>query len=93
VRLEDCIECGLCLSACPIAASDRYVGPAALVAAQRLLEEPRGAEPNDVCAWASRPGGAWQCHLGLECAKACPAEALPVARIMALRRELIGGKR
>jgi succinate dehydrogenase / fumarate reductase iron-sulfur subunit len=89
VRLEDCIECGLCLSACPIAASSRrYAGPAALVAAERLLEEPRGAEPGDVLAWAGRPGGAWQCHLGLECAKACPADALPVERIMALRHAL-----
>jgi succinate dehydrogenase / fumarate reductase iron-sulfur subunit len=93
VRLEDCIECGLCLSACPIAASNRYVGPAALVAAQRLLEEPRGAQPQAVLAWASGPGGAWQCHLGLECTNACPTGALPVERIMALRRELIAGPR
>ena len=93
VRLEDCIECGLCMSACPIAASGRYVGPAALVAAQRLLEEPRGAESGDVLAWASQPGGAWQCHLGLACTSACPSDALPVERIMALRRELIGGSR
>jgi succinate dehydrogenase / fumarate reductase iron-sulfur subunit len=93
VRLEDCIECGLCLSACPIAASSRhYAGPAALVAAERLLAEPRGAEPGDVLAWAGRPGGAWQCHLGLECARACPADALPVDRIMALRRALMAAK-
>ena len=89
VRLEDCIECGLCLSACPIASSSRrYVGPAALVAAERLLEEPRGTSPDDVLAWARRPGGAWQCHLGLECATVCPADALPVERIMKLRRAL-----
>lgn len=89
VRLEDCIECGLCLSACPVAATSRhYVGPAALVAAQRLLEEPRGADREDVLAWADRPEAAWGCHLGFECARACPAEAIPAERIMALRREL-----
>jgi succinate dehydrogenase / fumarate reductase iron-sulfur subunit len=93
VRLEDCIECGLCLSACPVSASSRrYVGPAALVAAQRLVEEPRGADAGAVLAWAGRPGGAWQCHLGLECAKACPADALPLDRIMALRRALAGSR-
>jgi succinate dehydrogenase/fumarate reductase iron-sulfur protein len=49
VRLEDCIECGLCLSACPVAATSHdYVGPAALAAAERLLEEPRGVEREDV---------------------------------------------
>ena len=40
LRFEDCIECGLCLSACPVAAtSDSYAGPAALAAARRALEE------------------------------------------------------
>ncbi|MBI5106419.1 MAG: succinate dehydrogenase/fumarate reductase iron-sulfur subunit [Solirubrobacterales bacterium] len=91
VRLEDCIECGLCLSACPVAAtSARYAGPAALSAAQRLLEEPRGADRDDVLAWAGRPEGAWRCHVGMECTRACPADALPAERIMALRRELGG---
>jgi succinate dehydrogenase / fumarate reductase iron-sulfur subunit len=89
VRLEDCIECGLCLSACPVAATSRhFAGPAALSAAQRLLEEPRGADCEDVLAWAGRQGGAWQCHLGMACTRACPAEALPSERIMALRRAL-----
>jgi succinate dehydrogenase / fumarate reductase iron-sulfur subunit len=92
VRLEDCIECGLCLSACPAAAaSQEYVGPAALASAQRLLEEPRGVEREDVLAWASLPEGAWRCHVGLECTRACPAEVLPAERIMALRRELTFG--
>ena len=89
VRLEDCIECGLCLSACPIAAtSHTYVGPAALGAAQRLLEEPRGADREEILDWACRPGGVWRCHVGLECSRVCPAQALPAERIMALRRVL-----
>ena len=92
VRLEDCIECGLCLSACPVAATSHdYVGPAALAAAERLLEEPRGVKREDVLAWASRPEGVWRCHVGFECTRACPAEAIPAERIMALRRELMFG--
>lgn len=88
-RFEDCIECGLCLSACPVAATSHdYVGPAALVAAHRLLEEPRGADREDVLAWAGRPEGVWRCHVGLECTRACPSDAIPAERIMALRREL-----
>ena len=36
IRLEDCIECALCVSACPVAgAGTGFVGPAALVAAAR----------------------------------------------------------
>jgi len=93
MRLEDCIECGLCLSACPVAAtSHEYVGPAALAAAERLLEEPRGVRRDDVLAWASRPEGVWRCHVGLECTQACPTDAIPAERIMALRRNLMFGK-
>jgi succinate dehydrogenase / fumarate reductase, iron-sulfur subunit len=88
-RFEDCIECGLCLSACPIAATDdRYVGPAALAWAQRVLEEPRGADVDAVLAWADDEHGAWQCHAAFECTEACPSDVFPAQRIMRLRREL-----
>jgi succinate dehydrogenase / fumarate reductase iron-sulfur subunit len=92
MRLEDCIECGLCVSACPVASTSyEYVGPAALGAAERLLEEPRGVKREDVLEWASRPEGVWRCHVALECTRACPTDAIPAERIMALRRELIFG--
>lgn len=88
-RFEDCIECGLCVSACPIAGSDsRYLGPAALTAAWRSVTEPRGADPGDVLAWADDEQGCWRCHASFECTEACPAGAEPAAAIMALRREL-----
>ena len=88
-RFEDCIECGLCLSACSIAATDdRYVGPAALAWAQRVLEEPRDADVESVLAWADGDHAAWQCHAAFECTEACPSEVFPAQRIMKLRREL-----
>jgi succinate dehydrogenase / fumarate reductase iron-sulfur subunit len=86
LRFEDCIECGLCLSACPVAATaDSYVGPAALAAAQRRLEE--GDEA--VLAWASGPEGVWRCHVGYECTAVCPVGLGPAERIMALRGRLM----
>ncbi len=92
VRLEDCIECGLCLSACPVAATELdYAGPAALSGAQRLLEEPRGGDREDVLAWASKPDGAWRCHLGFCCTDVCPTDQHPSERLMALRHELAFG--
>jgi succinate dehydrogenase iron-sulfur subunit len=92
-RFEDCIECGLCLSACPVAATDdTYVGPAALAYAQRLLEEARGADREAILAWADSDAGAWRCHAAFECTEACPSNVRPAQRIMALRKELQGGK-
>jgi succinate dehydrogenase / fumarate reductase iron-sulfur subunit len=88
-RFEDCIECGLCLSACPVAATDdTYVGPAALAYAQRLLEEDRGANRAAILAWADDDHAAWRCHAAFECTEACPSDVRPAQRIMALRREL-----
>ena len=93
-RFEDCIECGLCLAACPVSAtSDDYLGPAALAAAQRLLEEPRGTDRADVLAFADGPDGAWRCHAAFECTEACPSNVNPAARIMQLRSALVRGGR
>ena len=88
-RFEDCIECGLCLSACPVAATDdTYLGPAALAFAQRLLEESRGADRDAILDWADQDTGAWRCHAAFECTEACPSDVRPAQRIMALRKEL-----
>jgi succinate dehydrogenase iron-sulfur subunit len=94
VRYEDCLECGLCLSACPVAAtSTEYAGPAALVAAARLMEEPRGCDPRAAAAVADGPDGAWRCHAALECTQVCPAGIDPGSMIMHLRGRLLRGER
>lgn len=92
-RFEDCIECGLCLSACPVAATDdSYVGPAALAYAQRMLEEPRGADVAGILEWADGDNAAWRCHAAFECTEACPSNVRPAQRIMHLRRALTTGR-
>jgi len=83
----------LCVSACPVASTSQdCVGPAALATAERLLEEPRGADPDDVLWWAGNSECAWHCHIGMECSGVCPVDATPAERIMALRRRLTFGR-
>ena len=56
-RYEDCIECGLCVSACPVVVTaERYVGPAALAWAERVVEEPaRGPDDSSRVSHHSAP--------------------------------------
>jgi len=86
-RYEDCIECGICVSACPVAGSDpRYAGPAALCAAGRVVAEPRGADRAAALRLADDEHGIWRCHVAYECTEACPSNADPGGHIMRLRR-------
>jgi succinate dehydrogenase / fumarate reductase, iron-sulfur subunit len=89
VRCENCIECNLCVSACPIMGSDpNYLGPAALAAAWRVVEEPRGLQIQPVLDWVDSGNGCWRCHVAYECNEACPSGVFPGDKIMAMRREL-----
>jgi succinate dehydrogenase / fumarate reductase iron-sulfur subunit len=87
LRLADCIECGLCLSACPIAATDPdYLGPAVLAA----LQQRNLCDTDDVLALADSHEGVWRCHSAFECAAVCPSFNEPAWRIMDVRKQLIG---
>jgi succinate dehydrogenase / fumarate reductase, iron-sulfur subunit len=88
-RYENCIECGACVSACPIMGSDpNYYGPAALAAAYRVFQEPRGRDPEVALKWTDTRHGCWRCHVAYECTEACPSDVEPAEKIMALRGEL-----
>lgn len=92
-RYENCLECGLCVSACPITGSDpEYLGPAALAAAWRVVEEPRDSDPNFALDWADSERGCWRCHVAFECTEACPSDVYPGESIMSLRKSLTGRK-
>jgi len=89
LRLVDCIECGMCISACPVAATTPdYLGPAVLAAAQQT-----GVEHNpQVLQMVDSAGGVWRCHSAYECTAVCPANVEPAWRIMDLRKRLVGHK-
>lgn len=92
-RFENCLECGLCVSACPVAGSDaRYLGPAAMAAAWRVVEEPRSKDPIAVLNWVDDEHGCWRCHVAYECSQVCPSGVDPARGIMNLRQKLTRDK-
>ena len=83
LRLEDCLECGLCVAACPV--DGDFSGPASLLAAavEREKHPDRTAEMLEL---AGRPDGVGRCARKFECAKACPQGLSPGRRIAELRK-------
>lgn len=86
-RLVDCLECGLCVSACPAAATDpEYRGPAVLAAIQQNVQVGDLSSLHQ----ADSDGGIWRCHSAYECSEVCPSFVEPGWRIMDLRKRVIG---
>jgi succinate dehydrogenase/fumarate reductase iron-sulfur protein len=90
-RFENCIECGICMSACPTMATDeKFLGPAGLAAIYRARQ--KSDNPSEVArllGLADGEHGVWRCHSAFECTASCPQAVDPAGKIMSLRRELI----
>jgi succinate dehydrogenase / fumarate reductase iron-sulfur subunit len=86
LRLSDCIECGMCISACPVAlTTPAYLGPAVLAAIQ--TGDINGSQ--QLLDLADSQGGVWRCHSVYECTEVCPSFVEPGWRIMDLRRKIM----
>ncbi|QQO09430.1 2Fe-2S iron-sulfur cluster-binding protein [Breznakiella homolactica] len=95
VRFEDCIECGACVSACPVLrewggkgkSSQPFMGPAALAALRReTINNPEGKA--GLMLRAAEKDGVAACKRYIECSRVCPRKVYPAKHIEILRREL-----
>lgn len=85
VRFEACIECGLCVSACPVAVP--FIGPTALAAVNREREK-RPERAAAMLAIAAAPDGVGPCGRHLACSRVCPQAVYPGKHIQMLRNAL-----
>lgn len=85
-RLVDCIECGMCVSACPAAHTSKiYFGPGVLAAYQHSYNQEKD---HLLLEAVDCQDGAWRCHNAFECSAVCPSNVDPAWRIMNLRRSI-----
>ena len=84
-RFENCIECGLCVSACPV--THRFKGPAALAAYNRELEK-RPERAEELLAEVGGEDGVFGCDRALRCSQVCPLGVYPAKHIALLKRKV-----
>ena len=96
IRLENCIECGACVSACPV---EDFLGPAVLAGLNRerlnrKRPDPHPADASDngklLLKLAGGERGVWKCQRALECSRVCPTGVYPARHIQELRNRLKG---
>lgn len=86
-RLVDCLECGMCISACPAAlTSPEYLGPGVLAAAQHTYHQ---SHDQDLLSLVDSQDGVWRCHSAFECTAVCPSNVDPGWRIMEMRKNVL----
>ena len=84
----ECINCGVCHSACDVVASrPEYLGPAALNRAWSLVNDARDGNRALRLRSVTGKGGCQDCHAQQGCSAFCPVGLNPTASIAGLKRE------
>jgi succinate dehydrogenase / fumarate reductase iron-sulfur subunit len=89
--LYECILCACCSTACPSYwwNSERFLGPAALLQAQRWLVDSRDEATGERLDNLEDPFRLYRCHTIMNCAKACPKHLNPAKAIAEIKRTLV----
>ena len=89
-RPSACILCACCSTSCPSYwwNSDRYLGPAALLAAQRWLADSRDGAGAERLAQLDDAFKLYRCHTIMNCVEACPKDLNPARAIADIKRRL-----
>ena len=84
-----CVKCGLCMAACPTAATDSlFLGPQPLTQAYRYCVDRRDEGDKERFSEVDSPHGLGLCHLAGACSEACPKGVDPALAVQLLKRKL-----
>ena len=90
--LYECILCACCSTSCPSYwwNGDRFLGPAALLAAYRWIIDSRDEATSERLASLDNPHSVFKCHTIMNCTVACPRKLNPGLAIAELKKLLAG---
>ena len=87
-RPSACILCACCSTSCPSYwwNSDRYLGPAALLAAYRWIIDSRDEATGERLDALEDPFKLYRCHTIMNCTEACPKDLNPAKAIAEIKQ-------
>ena len=90
-RPSACILCACCSTSCPSYwwNSDRYLGPAALLAAYRWIVDSRDEATGERLDALNDPFRLYRCHTIMNCTEACPKDLNPARAIADIKRLML----
>ena len=90
-RPSACILCACCSTSCPSYwwNSERYLGPAALLAAYRWIVDSRDEATGERLDALDDPFRLYRCHTIMNCTEACPKDLNPARAIAEIKKLLV----
>lgn len=90
-----CILCGCCYSACPVLTEQdqEFLGPAAVLRAQRYIFDSRYEDSGERVAILQKPHGIWGCKSYFMCTLVCPKNIKVTAAIVKTKKKIIAEKK
>ena len=88
--MDKCILCACCSTACPSYwwNSDKYLGPAALMQANRWVSDTRDDDTDKRLEMLKDPYSMYRCHTIMNCTKTCPKNLNPGKAIGELKYKI-----
>src|ERR1700733_294940 len=90
-RPSACILCACCSTACPSYwwNSERFLGPAALLAAYRWIVDTRDEAAGERLDGLEDPFRLYRCHTIMNCTEACPKDLNPAKAIAEIKQMML----
>jgi succinate dehydrogenase / fumarate reductase, iron-sulfur subunit len=93
-RFDDtlkCVLCGCCYGACPVMVEQdqEFIGPAAILRAQRYIFDSRTSNAAERLAVLEKPHGVWGCKSYYLCTVVCPKHIKVTEAIVKTKKKII----
>ena len=88
--MDKCILCACCSTACPSYwwNSDKYLGPAVLMQANRWVKDSRDDATKERLSELRDPFSLYRCHTIMNCTKTCPKGLNPGKAVADLKLQI-----